>query len=285
MHNKAPRPISTESFRGDLRQAWRHMRRAPAFAATVVLVLACGFGVSVAIFSIVRSVLLSPLPYRDPGRLVQIVSWWPKTGDQNGWSAPLRDALDWKTTVPAFQDIAIYRYALVNLTGNGQAESVYGLHVTANLLPMLGVRPELGNWFSADRDLPGNSHALILSDEMWRRRFGADPAIVGKTIHLDNEGYQVVGVMPRGFNFPLKHGRPPALRHALRRTRTRRGDASARRCHPRNGGNHRRSHSCLAKLSRGADHRAENRVAACLAAGFEVGLRIGVRPVRLNRRA
>ncbi|MGH9589032.1 MAG: ABC transporter permease [Terracidiphilus sp.] len=211
MHHQPLHPTATGSIRADLRQAWRHIHRAPGFATTVVLVLACGFGVSVAIFSIVRSVLLSPLPYRDPGRLVQIVSWWPKTGDRNGWSAPLRDALDWKTTVPAFQDVAMYRYDLRNLTGNGAAESVYGLHVTANLLPMLGVHPELGNWFSADRDLPGNSHAVILSDELWRRRFGADAAIVGKTIHLDNEGYEVVGVMPRGFNFPLKLGTAAAL--------------------------------------------------------------------------
>lgn len=193
-------------MRGDLRQAWRQIRRAPAFAATVVLVLAAGFGVSVAIFSIVRSVLLQPLPFRDPGRLAQIVSRYPKTGDQNGWSAPLRDAIDWKTWVPAFQDVAMYRYDLRNLTGNGAAESVYGLRVTANLWPMLGVRPQLGNWFSADRNLPGNTHAVILSDDLWRRRFGADAGIVGKTIHLDNEGYEVLGVMPKGFNFPLKLG-------------------------------------------------------------------------------
>ena len=195
-----------ESIRSDLRQAWRQVYRAPAFAATVVLVLAAGFGISVAIFSIVRNVLLSPLPFRDPGRLVQILSRYPKTGDQTGWSAPLRDALDWKTTVPAFEDVAMYRYDLRNLTGTGEAESVYGLHVTANLWPMLGVRPKLGNWISADHDLPGASHVVILSDDLWRRRFGADAGIIGKTIHLDNEGYEVVGVMPRGFNFPLKLG-------------------------------------------------------------------------------
>jgi putative ABC transport system permease protein len=146
------------------------------------------------------------LPFRDPGRLVQIVSWFPKTGALNGWSAPIRDALDWKTTVPAFQDVAIYHYDLRNLTGNGPAESEYGLRVTANLWPMLGVRPELGNWFSADHELPGNDHVVILSDDLWRRRFGADRKIVGKTIHLDDESYEVVGVMPRGFNFPLKLG-------------------------------------------------------------------------------
>ena len=195
-----------EWLRGDLLQAWRQIRRAPAFAATVVLLLAAGFGVSVAIFSVVRSVLLNPLPFRDPGRLAQIVSRYPQTGDQNGWSAPLRDAMDWKATVPAFQDVAMYRYDLRNLTGNGQVESVYGLRVTANLWPMLGVRPQLGNWFSADHNLPGNAHVVVLSDDLWRRRFGADAGIVGKTIHLDGNDYEVAGVMPRGFNFPLKLG-------------------------------------------------------------------------------
>ena len=206
MLNNALRPMPTHSIQGDLRQAWRQIRRAPSFAATVVLVLAAGFGVSVSIFSVARNVLLNPLPFHDPGRLVQIVSWFPKTGALNGWSAPMWDALDWKTTVPAFQDVAMYHYDLRNLSGNGQAESEYGLRVTANLWPMLGVRPELGNWFSADHDLPGNDHVVILSDDLWRRRFGADPKVVGKTIDLDNESYEVVGVMPRGFNFPLKLG-------------------------------------------------------------------------------
>jgi putative ABC transport system permease protein len=206
MRNQFSYTNSLASLRSDLRQAARQIYKAPAFAAIVVLVLAVGFGVSVAIFSIVRNVLLRPLPFRDPGRLVQIVSWWPNTGDQNGWSAPLRDALDWKTTVPAFQDVAMYRYDLRNFTANGNAESIYGLHVSANLLPMLGVRPALGNWFSPDRDLPGNTHVVILSDDLWRRQFGADAGIVGKTIHLDDEPYEVVGVMPRGFNFPLKLG-------------------------------------------------------------------------------
>jgi putative ABC transport system permease protein len=198
--------ISMTSLGSDLGHAARQLYKAPAFAATVILVLAAGFGVSVAVFSIVRNVLLNPLPFRDPGRLVQIVSWWPKSGDENGWSAPLRDALDWKTMVPAFQDVAMYHYDLRNLTGTGQAESVYGLRVTANLLPMLGVRPAFGNWFSADHDLPGNTHVVLLSDDLWRRRFGADRQIVGKTIHLDEDGYEVAGVMPRGFNFPLKLG-------------------------------------------------------------------------------
>lgn len=198
--------VSLELLSSDLRQTCRQLGKTPVFTITVILVLAVGLGVSVAIFSIVRKVLLAPLPYKNPGQLVQIVSRWPKTGDQNGWSAPQRDALDWQTSVSAFQDLAIYHYSLVNLTGGGEVESVYGLYVTANLWPMLGVRPQLGNWFSRKSDYPGNTHVIVLSDDLWHRRFQSDPKIIGKIIYLDGEGYEVVAVMPRGFNFPLKLG-------------------------------------------------------------------------------
>ena len=206
VHQLFARTLSLGSFWRDLRQASRQIRRTPAFSATAVLVLVAGFGVSLAIFSIVRNVLLAPLPYKEPSRLIQIVSWWPKTGDQTHWSAPLRDAVDWKSSVPALQDLALYRYNLANLTGRGPAEAAYGLRVSANLMPMLGVQPQLGSWFSADYDHPGSAHVVMLSDDLWRRRYHADPQIVGKTIHLDSEGYEVVAVMPKGFNFPLKLG-------------------------------------------------------------------------------
>ena len=195
---------SLELFSSDLRQACRQLYKAPVFTSTVVLVLAVGLGASVATFSIVRNVLLSPLPYNQPDRLVQIVSYWPKTADHNDWTAPLLDAMDWKTSVPAFQDVAMYRYSQVNLTGSGEPESLYGLRVTANLLPMLVKRPQLGNWFSSEHERPGNTHVILLSDDLWRRRFHSDPEIIGKTIHLDSDGYEVVGVMPKGFNFPLR---------------------------------------------------------------------------------
>ena len=205
-HKMFARMAAAESIAADLRHSIRHIAKAPAFSASVVLVLAAGFGISVAVFSVVRSVLLSPLPYNEPHRLIQIVSWWPKTGDQTHWSAPLRDAVDWKSSLPALQDLALYRYNLANLTGSGPTESSYGLRVSANLMPMLGVRPQLGSWFSAEHDRPGSAHVVMLSDDLWRRRLHADRDIVGKTIHLDAEAYEVVAVMPRGFNFPLKLG-------------------------------------------------------------------------------
>ncbi len=194
-----------ETLSTDVRQVFRQIRKKPSFAGFLVLVLAAGFAVSTAMFSTIQTVLLTPLPFRSPERLVQIVSRWPKTGDQNGWSAPLRDAAGWKTSVPAFEDVAAYRYGLVNLT-EGSPEALYGLRVSANLLPMLGVGPQLGQWPSAEEDRPGHTHVVLLSDDLWRRRFHSDPHIVGKVVHFDSEGYQVLGVMPRGFNFPLKSG-------------------------------------------------------------------------------
>ena len=194
-----------DGARGDLRQVCRQLGKAPGFAAVVILMMAAGIGVSTAIFSIVRSVLLRPLPYRDPNALVQVISMSRRSGDSYGYGwAPLRDAYDWKTMVPAFRDVAVYGYALLNLKSGDQAETLYGSAVTANLLPMLGVRPQLGHWFADDADRPGAAHAVILSDDLWRREFNADPRIVGKTIQMDDEGYQVVGVMPKGFNFPLR---------------------------------------------------------------------------------
>jgi predicted permease len=190
---------------GEVRQVCRNLGRVPGFALLVIVMMAAGIGVSTAIFSIVRTVLLRPLPYRDPSRLVQVISMMRKSGDSYGYGwAPLRDAYDWKTMVPGFRDVAVYGYALLNLKSGGHAETLYGSAVTANLLPLLGVRPQLGGWFAGDADRPGAPHAVILSDDLWRRRFNADPGIVGKTIQMDDAGYRVVGVMPRGFNFPLR---------------------------------------------------------------------------------
>src|SRR5258707_8498490 len=98
-HKLLDRMLAAEAFAADLRQAIRQICKTPAFSASVVLVLAAGFGISVAVFSVVRNVLLSPLPYSNPSRLIQIVSWWPKSGQQTNWSAPLRDAVDWQSSV------------------------------------------------------------------------------------------------------------------------------------------------------------------------------------------
>lgn len=173
----------------DICYAFRQMRRSPGFSLISILILTSGFAVSIAIFSAVRAVLLAPLLFSNPESLVQIVSRWPKMGAENDWSAPFRDALDWKTSVPGLQDVAMYRYNLLNLTEGSQAEALYGVRATANLLPILGVEPQLGKWFPAEYDRPNSNHVILLSDDLWRQRFQADPHIVGKVIHFDGEGY------------------------------------------------------------------------------------------------
>ena len=194
-----------EGLPGELRQVCRQLWNVPSFTLMVIVMMAAGIGVSTAIFSIVHNVLMRPLPYADPNTLVQVISVSRKSGDSYGYGwAPLRDAYDWKTMVPAFRDVAVYGYALLNLKSGGHAVTLYGSAVTANLLPMLGVRPQLGRWFADDADQPNAAHTVILSDDLWRREFNADPRIVGKTIQMDDESYQVVGVMPKEFNFPLR---------------------------------------------------------------------------------
>lgn len=111
--------------------ALRVLRPSFAFSAVVVVLLAAGLGVATAILSTVRTVLLSPLPYKDSEQLVQIVGTWPKTRDKNGWSAPYRDALDWKASVAACRGVGMYRYSLLNLTESIPAESLYGVRATA----------------------------------------------------------------------------------------------------------------------------------------------------------
>ena len=180
----------------DVRYALRGMVRSPGFTAAAVLALSLGIGASVAIFSVVRAVLLRPLPYREPDRLAVLL---------HRGSNPTAPAnfLDWRRESRAFADMGAAEYWVPNLTGAGESESVQSLRVTAGLLPMLGVSPQLGRLFVPGEDEPGRDRVAILGDGLWRRRFGADPGIVGRTISLDGETYEVVGVMPRGFDFPV----------------------------------------------------------------------------------
>jgi putative ABC transport system permease protein len=189
----------------DVRYGLRMLRRSPGFSAVAVLTLALGIGSNAAIFSIVRAVLLPALPFADPGRLVVLDTRNTRTGAV-GPIAWLRDWADWRDRNRTLQSLAFYHFAMLTASGGDQPEALYGVAVSAGLMPMLGVAPMLGGYFSPEEDVPGNEHFIVLSYDLWRRRYGADPAIVGKTIRLVGRGateWQVVGVMPRGFNFPL----------------------------------------------------------------------------------
>jgi len=168
-----------------------------------VATLALGIGGNTAIFSVVKAVLLEPLPLPESDRLVQVRVRYRATGQEQDWGA-YRNAIDWRDQNRSFEHLGIYAYSLLNLSEGGEPEALYGLRVSYDLLPALGVQPALGRWFLPSEDQPGHHHVILLSDEVWRRRFAANPSIVGTSIRLNEEDYIVVGVMPGGFTFPVK---------------------------------------------------------------------------------
>jgi len=133
---------------------------------------------------------------------VQFRFYWPAINHEQGWIA-LRDASDWRAQSQSFERVGTYAYAVLNFSESGLPEAIYGVRVSADLLPTLGVRPGQGRYFLREEDQPGQNHVIILSDDLWRQHFHADGRIIGKTIRANDENYAVVGVMPPGFNFPL----------------------------------------------------------------------------------
>src|SRR5689334_4453572 len=187
----------------DVSYGARTLRRQPGFALTAALTLALGIAANAVIFSVVNSALLRSLPYAGPDRLVQFHFTAPSINHEQPWMTD-RDVVDFQEQSHSFERVGIYRYSLLNFGGGDLPEAVYGLRVSADLLPLLGVPPALGRFFTAAEDQPGQARVIILSDDLWRRRFGADPAVIGSSVELSDERYTIIGVMPPGFNFPLK---------------------------------------------------------------------------------
>jgi len=185
-------------FLQDIRYGARTLRRAPGFAAVVVAVLALGIGANSAIFSVVNAVLLRPLPYRDPDRLVRVDETDPK-GEARGVSPA--DMLVLAARVPAFESIATSHWQNLTLTGPEGAENVYGGQVSADSFRLLGSQPALGRVFRPDEFAPGAPDSVVLSDRLWRRRFGANPAVIGRTLVMNGKPYTIAGVMPAPFLF------------------------------------------------------------------------------------
>jgi putative ABC transport system permease protein len=179
----------------DLRFAVRGLRRTPGFTAAAVATLALGIGVTTAIFSVVNALLLRPLPYREPDRIVTAL---------HGGNAPVApaDFLDWRAQSRSYQHAAAAQFWGPTLTARGAPEVIApAMQVTADLFAVLGVEPLLGRTFRAGDDRPGAAPAVVLSHRLWRQRFAADPHLVGQTLTLDGRGYTVIGVMPRAFEF------------------------------------------------------------------------------------
>jgi len=187
-----------EQLLQDLRYAARGLRRSPTFTAAAVLTLALGIGANSAIFSVLDAVLIRPLPYADPSRLVVLWTDFRSSG-QARVPASGHEMAEIRRRSRLLAGVAGVWVGAGALTGNGEPEQVRVGNVTADFLPVLGARAGLGRIFRAGEEGPSAPALVVISDGLWRRRFGADPALVGRTLRLDGELRTVVGIMPRGF--------------------------------------------------------------------------------------
>ena len=187
----------------DIRFGARNLLKRPGSTLVALLTLALGIGVNAAIFSVVDSILLRPLPFKDSERVVSIWEQGLGQGVSQNEVAPA-NFFDLRSQTNSFEGIGAHGPQDVNLTGDGEPERLNGELVTSNVLSILGVDPALGRTFLANEDQLGQHRVVVLSDALWQRRFNRDPSIVNRNIILNGESFTVVGVMPRGFFFPLR---------------------------------------------------------------------------------
>jgi putative ABC transport system permease protein len=178
----------------DLKHAVRGLLRSPGFTAVAVLTLALGIGANTAVLSLARAVFSTPLPFVDADRLVTL---WERRGGSRNANIPVsgHEYAAWKEQNQVFEQVALSRGERLNLTGTGEPEAIDAVRVSASYLPLLRVQPALGRTFAAGEDAAGRDRVAILSDRFWRRRFAADPGIIGQQITLDDQTFAVVGVL------------------------------------------------------------------------------------------
>ena len=181
----------------DLRYALRQLRQSPGFALVSILTLALGIGANIAIFSVVQGVLLAPMPYRQPSRLVMV--WESNRFPKVSISYP--NFQDWQRDARSFQQMAAGRWQGYDLTGAGAPEHLDGRQISAGFFSTLGVKPALGREFTVQEDQLGAAPVAIISDNLWSRRFNRDPGALGKTLALSGADYTIVGITPPGFHF------------------------------------------------------------------------------------
>jgi predicted permease len=190
-------------MRNEIRYAVRGLLRDRIFSLMIVLSLAVGIGANTAIFSLVNGVLLQPPDFPHPERLVALTLWAPKLlKDYPALPVNIDIYYEWRKQMTSFESIGIARATVFNLTGSGQPEQVRAANISATIFPVLGVQPPLGRAFTEEEDQSGHDQVVILADSLWRRRYQADPAIVGRKILLDGKPHEVVGVLPASFHFP-----------------------------------------------------------------------------------
>ncbi|HEV8366352.1 MAG TPA: ABC transporter permease [Pyrinomonadaceae bacterium] len=176
--------------------------KSPGFTAVAVLALTLGIGANTAIFSVVNSVLLRPLPYSDPGRLMQLWESKPAIG-RNEITASYPNFADWRDQNHVFDQVVAYADWTFNLTGNGEPERIRSTIVSPAFFSVLGIQPIHGRVFLAGEDQSGKDHVAVIGESLWQRRFESDPNIIGRSINLDNESFTVIGVIRRGVQAPL----------------------------------------------------------------------------------
>jgi putative ABC transport system permease protein len=187
-----------DNLHHDLRYAVRSYSKAPSFTLAILTTLALGIGASTAIFSMVNGILLQPLPLVDPDRLIYVNEVNPKGGTM---SVSWPNFLDWRARVQSFESFADSREESYTLTGTDRAQRLRGRRVTGSFFHVLGISPAIGRGLSDEDDRPNGAPRVVVSDAYWRTQLGADPAVLGRTLKLDDVAYTIVGVMPRDFQF------------------------------------------------------------------------------------
>ena len=191
--------LTLDTLRQDIRFAWRSYARAPGFTAIVIATLALGIGASTAIFSLVNGILLTPLPFPDPDRLL----WISETAgaQQGAITVSWPNYLDWRARTRSFDVLALSRASSFTWTGAGDGRRLAGRRVTGNFFRALGVQPALGRDFADSDDLASAPPAAIVTQDFWRKELGGNADALGRTLTLDGTAFTVVGVLPPGFRY------------------------------------------------------------------------------------
>src|SRR5216117_106197 len=193
----------TSSLFADVRYGLRQLRLNPGFAAIAIVTLALGIGANTALFSVVRSVILKPLPYREPERLARVWMDNRRLQMREDWASYL-NYQDYKRLGTSFESIAAFTQPTLNLVSDGEPERVRGTFAEAALFEVLGASPIVGRLFTQQEETAGKENVVLIGWGLWQRHFGGGDAL-GKSLDFDGRRFTVVGVMPAGFAFPAKN--------------------------------------------------------------------------------
>jgi putative ABC transport system permease protein len=183
----------------DLQYGWRMLRRNPGFALVAILTLAIGIGANAAIFTVINTILIRPLPFYQSSRIVMIWDTDANRNIQRG-TASAAEFLDWQDMNHVFQSMSALRPSTVTLTGDGEPEQPFGVQVSGNFFRLLGLKPILGRDFRPEEETQGHEQVVMISFALWQRRYGGDPQIVGKSILVDYKPYTIIAVLPRNYS-------------------------------------------------------------------------------------